>query len=88
MRTSWLWENAVTLATLLMAAAAVVALIYAHLQIMQGRKAERQANANELWRETLRLAFDNAKLSDPTLKLADFDYENRTIDGSSELFQK
>jgi hypothetical protein len=88
MRTSWLWQNAVTLATLLMAAAAVVALIYAHLQIMQGRKAARQANANELWRETLRLAFDNAKLSDPTVKLADFDYENRTIDGSSELFQK
>jgi hypothetical protein len=89
MRTSWLWENAVTFATLLMAAAAVVvALIYAHLQIMEGRKAERQANATELWRETVRHAFDKPKLSDATLKLADFDYENRTIDGSSELFQK
>jgi hypothetical protein len=84
----WLWDNATTLATLLMAAAAVAALIYAHLQIAEGRKAERRANANELWRETLSLAFDNPKLSDPTLKLAEFDYEDRTIDGSPELFQK
>ena len=63
-------------------------LIYAHLQIAENKRAERRANANELWRETLRLAFDNPKLSDPTLKLADFDYEERTIDGSIELFQK
>ena len=84
----WFWENAVTLGTLLMAVAAVAALIYAHLQITEGRKAEQRANANELWRETLRLAFENPKLSDPTLKLAAFDYEDRTIDGSPELFQK
>jgi hypothetical protein len=84
----WLWDNAITLATLLMAAAAVAALIYAHLQIAEGRKAEHHANANELWRETLRLAFENPQLSDPSLRLADFDYENRTIDGSAELFQK
>jgi hypothetical protein len=49
------------------AAAVVVALIYAHRQIMEGRKAERQANATELWRETLRHAFDNPKLSDARL---------------------
>ena len=42
----------------------------------------------ELWNETLHLAFDNPKLSDPTLKLAEFDYEDRTIDGSIEIFQK
>ena len=84
----WFWENAVTLGTLLMAIAAVVALIYTHLQITEGRKAEHRANANELWRETLRFGFDNPKLSDPTLKLAAFDYEDRTIDGSPELFQK
>ncbi|MGB2931622.1 MAG: hypothetical protein WBB88_04620, partial [Methyloceanibacter sp.] len=84
----WLWDNAVTLATLVMAVAAIAALIYAHLQISEGRKAEQQANANELWRETLRLAFDNPKLSDPTLKLAEFNYDNRTVDGSVELFQK
>ena len=71
-----------------MAAAAVAALIYAHLQIAENAQAERRANANELWRETLRLAFDNPKLSDPTLKLAQFDCEERTIDGSIELFQK
>ena len=71
-----------------MAAAAIAALIYAHLQIAENKRAERRANANELWRETLRLAFDNPKLSDPTLKLAEFDYEARTIDGSIELFQK
>ena len=85
---TWLWDNAVTLSTLVMAAAAIAALIYAHLQIAENKRAERHANANELWRETLRLAFDNPKLSDPTLKLAEFDYEARTIDGSIELFQK
>ncbi len=84
----WLWDNAVTLATLFMAARRRAALIYAHLQIAESRRAERRANANELWRETLRLAFENPKLSDPTLKLAEFDYEDRTIDGSAELFQK
>ncbi|MEZ0283395.1 hypothetical protein [Methyloceanibacter sp.] len=84
----WFWDNAVTLANLVMAAAAIAALIYAHLQIAENKKAERRANANELWRETLRLAFDNPKLSDPTLKLAQFDYEERTIDGSIEFFQK
>ena len=84
----WLWDNAETLGTLVMAAAAIAALIYAHLQISEGRNAEHLANANELWRETLRLAFDNPKLSDPSLALADFDYENLTINGSVELFQK
>ena len=84
----WIWDNAVTIANVVMAAAAIAALIYAHLQIAENRRAERRANANELWRETLRLAFDNPKLSDPTLKLAQFDYEERTIDGSIELFQK
>jgi hypothetical protein len=85
---AWLWDNAVTLANVVMAIAAIAALIYAHLEIAENKRAERRANANELWRETLRLAFDNPKLSDPTLKLADFDYDERTIDGSIELFQK
>ena len=85
---AWLWDNAVTIGTLVMAAAAVIALIYAHLSISEGRRAEHRANANELWRETLRFAFDNPKLSDPTLNLAAFDYEAKTIDGSPELFQK
>ena len=84
----WLWDNAVTIANVVMAAAAIAALIYAHLQIAENKRAERRANATELWRETLRLAFENPKLSDPTLKLAQFDYEDRTIDGSIELFQK
>ena len=66
----WFWDNAVTLANLVMAAAAIAALIYAHLQIAENKRAERRANAIELWSETLRLAFDNPKLSDPTLKLA------------------
>jgi hypothetical protein len=88
MRRSWLWQNADTLAAVVTAIAALVALLYAHLQITEGRRAEREANANELWRETLRLGFDNRKLSDPSLKLADFDYDKLTIDGSRELFQK
>src|SRR4029079_9121756 len=74
--------------TLVMAVAAITALIYAHLQIAENRRAERRANAHELWNETLHLAFDNPKLSDPTLKLAEFDYEARTVDGSIETFQK
>ena len=84
----WLWENANTFATIAMGVAAVAALIYAHLQISEGRKAEQRANGNELWRETLRLAFDNPKLSDPTLALAEFNYDEMTIDGSKETFQK
>jgi hypothetical protein len=84
----WIWDNAVTLATVLMAAAAVVALVYAHLSITESRAAEQRANANELWREILRLAFENPKLSDPTLGLAKFDYEAKTIDADAELFQK
>jgi hypothetical protein len=85
---AWLWDNAVTIGTVVMAGAAVIALIYAHVQISDGRKGERRANANELWRETLRLAFDNPKLSDPALNTTSFDYENLTIDGDPELFQK
>jgi hypothetical protein len=85
---TWFWQNSSTLATIAMGIAAVAALIYAHLQISEGRKAERRANANELWRETLRLAFDNPKLSDPSLGLAAFDYDAMTVDGSKETFQK
>ena len=84
----WFWDNAVTIGTVVMAGAAIAALIYAHLQISENRRAERRGNANELWREYLRLAFENPKLSDPTLHLADFNYEALTIDGSPEMFQK
>ena len=42
MRKSWLWDNAVTLATLVMAVTAIVALVYAHLQIVESRRAERE----------------------------------------------
>lgn len=87
-RKSWLWENADKVGALVTAIAAVVALLYAHLQITEGRRAERESNANELWRETLRLGFDHPRLSDPSLKLADFDYDKLTIDGSRELFQQ
>ena len=61
---AWLWDNAVTIANVVMAGAAVAALIYAHLQIAENeaRRAPRQCQSN-LWRETLRLAFDNPKLS-------------------------
>jgi hypothetical protein len=85
---SWLWQNATTLASLVMAAAAIAALVYAHWQIVESRRAEREANANELWRGTLTLGFQNPKLSDPTLKLAEFDFDGLTIDGSRELFQQ
>jgi hypothetical protein len=85
---SWIWENAERVGALLTAVAAVAALIYAHLQISEGRRAERQANAHELWRDYLKLAFDHPKLADPRLQLAKFDYDNLTVDGSAKLFQK
>jgi hypothetical protein len=74
----WMWDNAVTLATVLMAVAAVVALVYAHLSITGSRAAERRANANELWREILSLTFENPKLSDPRIGVAKFDYVAKT----------
>ena len=85
---TWPWDKTDTVANVIVAVAAIVALVYAHLQIVESRRAERESNANELWRQTLSLGVDNAKLSDPSLKLADFDYDNQTIDGSKELFQK
>ena len=84
----WFWDNATGIATVVMAAAAIIALIYAHWQISENRRAERRGNANELWRETLRLGFENPKLSDPTLNPGAFDYKKLTIDGDPELFQK
>src|SRR4029079_10834786 len=85
---TWLWDNAETIANVVMALAAIAALIYAHLQINEGKRAERRGKAHQLLKETLHLALDNPKLSDPTLKLATFDYAARTIDGSVETFQK
>ncbi len=81
-----IWQNADTLAAVVTPIAAIVALLYAHLQISEGRKTAQKANANDLWRETLRLGFDNPKLSDPSMKLADFDYDKLTIDGSRGAF--
>ncbi len=79
---NWLWDNAEKIGTLLTAASAVAALVYAHLAITESRRAERHANAHELWRDYLRLAFDHPKLADPSLHLAEFDYHKLTIDGS------
>lgn len=84
----WGWEDIGTLSNVVMGVAAVVALAYAHLQITESRRAERRTDANELWRETLHLGFDNPTLSDPRSELAKFDYVNLTVDGSKELFQK
>ena len=79
----WLWDNAMTLSTLVMAAAAIVALIYAHLQSPRTR---RRLAPMPMW--ALRLAFDNPKLSDPRLKLAQFDYEDHHRRQHRALFQK
>jgi hypothetical protein len=84
----WIWDNAEKIGTLLTAASAVAALVYAHLAITESRRAERHANAHELWRDYLRLAFEHPNLADPSLHLADFDYHKLTIDGSAELFQR
>jgi hypothetical protein len=71
MGNSWPWDKTDTAANVIVAVAAIVALVYAHLQIVESRRAERESNANELWRQTLTLGVDNTKLSDPSLKLAD-----------------
>jgi hypothetical protein len=84
----WLWKNAEQLGALLMSIAAVAALLYAHVQITEGRESERRANVHELWREILRLGFENPVLSDPSLKLGVFDYGAKTVEGSREMFQK
>jgi hypothetical protein len=83
-----LWDNIEAIGAIVMALAAVIALVYAHVQITEGRNAERRANAHELWRESMRVAFDHPQFADPSLKLADFDYQAKTINGSAELFQK
>ncbi|MEX2165426.1 MAG: hypothetical protein WD852_00150 [Methyloceanibacter sp.] len=84
----WFWKNAEPLSAILMSVAALAALLYAHVQITEGREAERRANVHELWREILRLGFENPVLSDPSLKLGEFDYGARTVDDSREMFQK
>ena len=43
----WLWDNAVTIGTVVMAAAAIAALIYAHRQISESRRAERRGEMLE-----------------------------------------
>lgn len=83
-----LWDNIEAIGAVVMALAAVVALVYAHVQITEGRDAERRSDARDLWRESVRVAFDYPHLADPSLKLADFDYDAKTINGSAELFQK
>ncbi len=60
----WFWKNAEPLGAVLMSIAALAALLYAHVQITEGREAERRANVHELWREILRLGFENPVLSD------------------------
>ncbi len=84
----WLWDNAETLGTVVMVARRHRRADLRACANRRRSEAERRANAHELWRDTLRLAFDNPKLSDPTLKLAEFDYGARTVDGSIEMFQK
>jgi hypothetical protein len=47
---------------------------------------QRQAHANALWLEYLKLAFQNPEFSDPGLNLAVFDYAGRTVARSRTLF--
>jgi hypothetical protein len=83
-----LLEKFDTISNVLVALAALLALGYAHLQISEARRAERQNEAHELWREVVRLGFENPHLSDPTRKLAEFDHANLTVDGSQQTYQK
>jgi hypothetical protein len=83
-----LLEKLDTASNALVAVAALLALAYAHVQISEARRAERQSEAHELWREVVRLGFDNPQLSDPTRKLAEFDHTNLTVNGNKDSYQK
>jgi hypothetical protein len=69
-----LWDNIEAIGAVVMALAAVIALVYAHVQITEGRDAERRSDARDLWRESVRVAFDYPHLrtrrsSSPTLTM-------------------
>ena len=75
-----------TISNVLMAVAAVLGIRpLANFGSAPRRSPKRSPRAMARSR---RLGFDNPPLSDPTRKLADFDYNNLTVNGSKETFQK
>ena len=65
---AWLWENAENLgalAQLVLTVIALGALAFAYLQIRFAQRSQREATAKEIYRDYLRLSFDNPNLASP-----------------------
>ena len=63
-----LWDNAEkigNIAQVFIAVLATLALIFAYLQIMSARRAQREATAKDLYRDYLKLAFEHPDLAIP-----------------------
>jgi hypothetical protein len=64
----WIWEHAErlgSLAQLALTFIAVIALVFAYLQIRSSQQSQQQATAKEIYRDYLRLSFDNPSLASP-----------------------
>jgi len=64
----WIFDNAEKLgglATVVTAVIAFCALIFAYKQIQETRDSQREATAKDVYRDYLKLAFENPKLSNP-----------------------
>jgi len=64
----WIFDNAEKLgglATVVTMIAALGALVFASIQIRETRSSQRLATAKDIYRDYLKLAFENPKFSDP-----------------------
>jgi hypothetical protein len=64
----WIFENAEKLgglATVGAMIAALCALVFALIQILEARSSQREATAKDIYRDYLKLAFDNPEFANP-----------------------
>jgi hypothetical protein len=88
MAVNWDWNVLTAVSTTVLAATAIIATCFAGREIRDANRRAREANAHALWSDYLKIAFEHPAFADPTKGLAQFDYENQTINGSKELFQR
>jgi len=67
---------------------AFAALVYAKGQIEAARELQRRTYARDIYRDYLKVAFENPILADPTDSLQEFNYKELKIGSSRELFAK
>lgn len=75
-----------TLAQIMTALVAALALVYARAQILSARATQRESTAKELYSDYLSLALANPSLANPDLSA--FDYVRLTLNGSREKFEQ